>query len=116
MSWADINPIDQSRAAFKSMKPYIPTVEHRIMHALAVMDTATDDELEVRLDLRHQTASACRRKLVQCDIVEATGDTRPTRSGRKATIWQLTAAGWAKHLGVAPPPPNPPPFTQEQGT
>jgi hypothetical protein len=47
----------------------------------------TDDELEVALGLRHQTASARRRELVLKGLVEDSGRRRATRSGRKATVW-----------------------------
>ena len=53
------------------------------------MEGFTDDELEVRLALLHQTASARRRALVQKGLIVDSGETRPTRSGRKATVWVL---------------------------
>tara|TARA_Y100000310_G_C19997724_1_gene497013 strand:- start:32 stop:421 length:390 start_codon:yes stop_codon:yes gene_type:complete len=53
----------------------------------------TDDSLEVKLEMRHQTVSACRRGLVKKELVEATGDTKPTRSGRKANVWECTRQG-----------------------
>ena len=48
---------------------------------------ATDDELEVELHLRHQTASARRRELVLLGKVRDSGWRRATRSGRKASVW-----------------------------
>jgi hypothetical protein len=48
---------------------------------------ATDDELEVALNLKHQTASARRRGLVLEDRVENSGQQRKTRSGRNAIVW-----------------------------
>ena len=56
----------------------------------------TDDELEVTLKMRHQTVSACRRGLVKKDLVVASGDSRPTRSGRKANVWEVTQEGKTK--------------------
>ena len=56
----------------------------------------TDDELEVTLKMRHQTVSACRRGLVKKDLVVPSGDTRPTRSGRKANVWEVTQEGKTK--------------------
>lgn len=53
----------------------------------------TDDALEIKLEMRHQTVSACRRGLVKKDLVVPTGDTRPTRSGRKANVWECTELG-----------------------
>ncbi len=48
---------------------------------------ATDDELEVALTLRHQTASARRRELVLLGKVVDSGRRRKTRSGCLATVW-----------------------------
>jgi hypothetical protein len=47
----------------------------------------TDDQIEVLLDLRHQTASARRRELVQQKWIRDSGRTRKTRSGSPATVW-----------------------------
>ena len=47
----------------------------------------TDDEIEQTLDMRHQTVSARRRELVLLGKVVDSGRTRPTRSGRQATVW-----------------------------
>jgi hypothetical protein len=49
---------------------------------------ATCDEIEQRLGMTHQTASACINKLMRCGIVRANG-TRPTRSGRAARVWEV---------------------------
>tara|TARA_R110002110_G_scaffold150487_6_gene342515 strand:+ start:645 stop:1013 length:369 start_codon:yes stop_codon:yes gene_type:complete len=56
----------------------------------------TDDELEQRMELRHQTLSSCRRQCVKKGWVTPTGDTRPTRSGRQANVWCLTTEGYFK--------------------
>ena len=48
---------------------------------------ATDDELEVALDMRHQTASARRRELVLQGAIIDSGRRRKTRSGRFAKVW-----------------------------
>lgn len=50
---------------------------------------ATDDELEVRLGLKHQTVSARRRELVLKGLARNSGSKRPTRSGRPAAVWIL---------------------------
>jgi hypothetical protein len=47
----------------------------------------TDDELERRLEMRHQTASARRRELVLAGAVRWDGTKRITRSGRAARVW-----------------------------
>jgi len=48
---------------------------------------ATDDEIEVALGMRHQTASARRRDLVLSGLAKDSGKRRKTRSGRSATVW-----------------------------
>lgn len=52
---------------------------------------ATCDELEVRLGLKHQTCSARIRELSGINAIVDSGATRPTRSGRKAIVWTVTA-------------------------
>ena len=48
---------------------------------------ATDDEIEVQLSLRHQTASARRNGLAKRGEVINSGRKRPTRTGRRAAVW-----------------------------
>ena len=52
----------------------------------------TDDGLEVRLSLPHQTASARRRGLVLEGLVRESGEHALTRSGRRAIVWEVTSA------------------------
>lgn len=49
---------------------------------------ATCDEVEVRLAMRHQTASARVRELALRDRVVDSGTRRRTRSGRTAIVWR----------------------------
>jgi hypothetical protein len=48
---------------------------------------ATCDEVEVALDLRHQTASARLYELKNQRAIVDSGWRRPTRSGRSAAVW-----------------------------
>lgn len=59
----------------------------------------TDDEIEELTGLRHQTASARRRELVQHGAITASGAVRPTRSGRNATVWIVAnrEGAWGRH-------------------
>ena len=79
---------DVSDMAYESTKKKRPRVESLIITELN-KSPKTDDELEVVLDMRHQTVSACRRSLVKRGVVEATGDLRKTRSGRQAQVWRM---------------------------
>lgn len=71
------------------------SIKQKILCELKITP-ATDDELEQRLDMRHQSVSSCRRGCVKDEWVQPTGDTRPTRSGRLANVWELTATGVAE--------------------
>jgi len=51
---------------------------------------ATDDELEVLLEMSHQSVSAARRGLVREGKVRESGRHRLTRSGRRAIVWEKT--------------------------
>ena len=53
---------------------------------------STCDEVEVGLDVRHQTASCFIRFLTQDGLLEATDERRMTRAGRKAIVWKRTLA------------------------
>ncbi len=86
--WKETESRRTSRAAWESIKPELSRIRLLIAESLRSGDL-TDDELEIRLGMRHQTVSATRRGLVKDGIVEATGDKRPTRSGRSAQVWRL---------------------------
>jgi len=82
-----------SRDAAESMLSTAPSLELRVAQFLygRAGSGATDDEIEVALRLKHQTASARRRTLVLAGLVtggEGEGATRrKTRSGRTAYVW-----------------------------
>lgn len=75
-------------AAHQARTGRATTDERRVYEALLARPD-TDDGLEVRLDLRHQTASARRRGLVQKGLVEWSNRYGQTRSGRRAKIWKV---------------------------
>lgn len=95
---------DTSLEAARSMVEIAPT------HRLAVFSFlvsrgdrgATDDEIERALGLRHQSASARRRELVQAGLVEETEERRKTRSGRTATVWEVPPRVRARVNGGGP--------------
>ncbi len=76
-----------SKAAYESMKEYMPAMRLRIVEALeshtgpqlsAPHRGMTCEELEIELGLRHQTCSARVRELMQEGVVRQCG----SRSGR----------------------------------
>lgn len=77
---------DTSAAAGDSVEPIAASLRRRVLIALAGGD-ATCDELEVALDMSHQTCSARVRELVLLGLVQDTGQRRKTRSGRGARVY-----------------------------
>lgn len=65
-------------------------VAQRILDSLRADGPATCDELEQRLTLSHQTASASVNHLMRAGILVASGS-RPTRSGRRARVWEISS-------------------------
>jgi hypothetical protein len=82
--------VDTSAEARKSIQPHLSKMKQRVLLSLHLDGDATDDELEQRLNMSHQSLSACRRGCVKDELVAPTGKTRPTRSGRKANVWTVT--------------------------
>ncbi len=68
------------------------SIQEKILCELKITP-ATDDELEQRLEMRHQSVSSCRRGCVKKGWVVPTGKMKRTRSGRFANVWELTVAG-----------------------
>lgn len=77
---------DTSRAAYDS-------VDHvKVMDAIyetldGIPGGQTCDELEIALEMRHQTCSASITKLLYGKHLFDTGKRRPTRSGRAARVY-----------------------------
>lgn len=80
---------DTSEGAAEAIEPEVGRLQRMVLDHLREHGTATDDELEVALGLKHQTVSARRRELVLDGLVADTGERRATRSGVRATVWAL---------------------------
>lgn len=83
---------DTSKAAAKLAKESTTASdESRVLAYITRMGShgATDDEVEVALNMSHQNASARRRGLVLKDRVRDSGNRRKTRTGSAATVWVL---------------------------
>ena len=76
-----------SKEAHNSVKPHLSEMKWKVLSLIKTRES-TDDELEILTGMSHQSLSACRRGLVKDGLVEATGDRRPTRSGRAAQVWR----------------------------
>jgi predicted transcriptional regulator len=80
---------DTSEAAAMSLQSILPSMSAQVLETLeeAGSHGATCDEVEVELGMRHQTASARIKGLVDNGLAVDSGMRRRTRSGRKATVW-----------------------------
>ena len=80
---------ETSKAAADSMKPIAGSIKHRVYEYILRRGStgATDDEIEIGLQLTHQTASARRRNLELAGALVKTENKRPTRSGRSAFVY-----------------------------
>lgn len=78
-----------SKAAADSMISHSGSIKQRVYAFLMKRGErgATDDEIEVHLDLKHQTASAGRRGLELSGAVVKSDTKRHTRSGRLAYVY-----------------------------
>lgn len=77
---------DTSRAAYDSVDH--ETVMDAIYTTLdEIPGGQTCDELEIALEMRHQTCSASITKLIYGGHLFDTGKRRPTRSGRQARVY-----------------------------
>jgi predicted transcriptional regulator len=79
---------ETSRDAAESMISHSPGLRHLIAAEFlrAGVRGFTNDELEAKLGIKHQTLSARVRELVLDRTVMETERTRLTRSGRKAVV------------------------------
>ena len=98
-----------SRDAAASMADVAPSLRDRVYQEIwSCEDGLTDDELEQRTRLKHQTVSARRRELVLDGFVREAGK-RLARSGRKATVWVVvdpTIKEVPVHSKKRPKPPT----------
>lgn len=70
------------------------TLRDRVLASIcSSANGSTDDEIEIALGLRHQTASARRRELVLLGQIYDSGQRRRTSSGRAAVVWVAREAG-----------------------
>ena len=70
----------------------IGAMRKRVFQDIKDHDGATCDEIEARLDLRHQTASARVNELYRRGFIQDLGFRRRTRGGRNAIVWKVAIA------------------------
>ena len=78
-----------SKAAAEDMADFAPGLAQRVLRFIRSRgaEGATDDEIEVGMELSHQNASARRNDLVKRGLVKDSGTERRTRSGHRAIVW-----------------------------
>jgi predicted transcriptional regulator len=65
----------------------------KIFDLIQITGGMTCDEVEVELNMRHQTASCFIRFLTQDGYLRDSGEQRVTRAGRKAIVWKTARYG-----------------------
>jgi predicted transcriptional regulator len=81
------DPVEASRAALESVEEALPHLRAKVYRAIALAHAGiTCDEIEVKLNMTHQSASARVHELFATGRIVGQGK-RKTRSGRPATIW-----------------------------
>ena len=76
-----------SRQAARKIKPVSPRKRVLFLLTTAGAEGMTDDEMQVRLEMKAQTETSARRALVQRGLIEETDMTRKTRAGNAAIVW-----------------------------
>ena len=82
-------PWQTRRDAAERIKTDAKRLRARVLNYLigCGAEGATDEEIQVALDLAGNTQRPRRRELVQAGLVRDSGRLRPTPSGRMATVW-----------------------------
>lgn len=81
-----------SRAAAESAKAFAKTARAQVLAYLRGAGTygATDEEIQDGLPMNASTERPRRIELVELGEAKDSGTTRPTRSGKAATVWVAT--------------------------
>ena len=80
---------ETSKGAAEEIAPHLGRLEQLVLDAIVMHGPQTCDELELRTGLSHQTTSARLRGLKLRHRIRATGERRPTRTGRLADVWAV---------------------------
>lgn len=77
--------------AARSLSPQVLNDQQRqVLEAITALGEATDEDVEHRTGMKHQSASARRGELATIKrLIVSTGRTKKTSSGRPATLWRL---------------------------
>jgi len=80
---------DTSREAAELIEPDAATLRGQVLGFIRLCGSrgATDDEIQVGLDMNPSTERPRRVELWNANLIERTDARRPTRSGRQAAVW-----------------------------
>jgi hypothetical protein len=78
---------DTSREAAVSMKPTAATLRELVFKFLCSVGGATDEEIQLALDMPGNTERPRRRELQMAGKVFDSGTKRLTKTGRLAVVW-----------------------------
>lgn len=78
---------DTSIEAFDSIENIEPTLNQKVFKLIKDGAGRTCDEIEIALNMRHQTISSRITHLTKIGAIVDSGARRPTRSGRNAIVW-----------------------------
>ena len=77
------------REALESLSPVALRDQHRKIIECLARWPSTDEEIQGWTELSPSSERPRRGELVEMGIVEESGEVRPTKSGRNATVWTL---------------------------
>lgn len=77
-----------SRAAAEAIAPLTHTLRHRVLSVIREQGGLIDEEGIELTGMSPSTFRPRRIECVQAGLVYDSGETRLTRSGRKATVWK----------------------------
>lgn len=82
---------ETSREAYESVLGELGNIQRALIKHLIDNGPATCDEVEVSLDMRHQTCSSGFTRLKDKGLINDSGERRLTRTRRRAIVWTLSA-------------------------
>jgi hypothetical protein len=86
--FAPHNGTPTSKAAAVAIQPSAATLRAKVLEAIRAAPAGlTDEEGQAATGLRVQTYTPRRGELVKQGLIEDSGSTRATSSGRKAVVW-----------------------------
>lgn len=79
---------DTRQQAFVLIQPQKSRLQTLVLENLGIFGPSTTEEVELRLELSHQTVSPRILELSRKGLIVSDGQ-RKTRSGRNAQVWRL---------------------------